>query len=101
MPQSIGGLMKNVILGLALVSMSAMSSAFACSPEAQFIGKVRYVSANCTYSIDFTFYNESRVCPLSIMDAEGARFEDKTCSLKEGELVSGYLVIKDNKIVIE
>lgn len=93
--------MKNVILGLALISMSAMSSAFACTGEAQFIGKVADRTADCTYVIDFTSYQASGVCPLAMDEALGFRYEDKNCSLKDGDIVSGYLVVVDGKIVIE
>lgn len=93
--------MNNIVLGLALIFMSAMSSAFACSPEAQFIGKVTDVEADCTYSINFTLYNESGVCPLSIDEALATRFENRSCTLKNGDVVSGYLIIKDERVVIE
>ncbi len=93
--------MKNVILGLALISTAAMSSAFACSPEAQFIGTVTKVAADCSYEINFSDYNHSQVCPLSIDEALVTRFENKNCALKDGDAVSGYLIVQDGKVVIE
>lgn len=93
--------MKNIILGLALISAAAMSSAFACSPEAQFIGTVTNVSADCSYEIDFSAYNHSQICPLGIDEALVTRFENKNCALKDGDAVSGYLIVKDSKVVIE
>ena len=92
--------MKNIILGLALISSSAISSAFACSPEAQFIGTVNNVTAECTYEINFTMFNPSMVCPLSIDEALTV-YTDKNCAVKNGDIVSGILVVKDNKVEIE
>lgn len=93
--------MKNIILGLVLISTAAMSSAFACSPEAQFIGNVTKVAADCSFEIEFSAYNESVVCPLSIDEALATRFENKSCSFTNGDFVSGYLIVKEEKIVIE
>lgn len=93
--------MKNVILGLALISSAAMSSAYACSaPEAQFIGIVKNATAECTYEIEFTMYNPSMVCPLSIDEALTV-YTDKSCTLKNGDQVSGVLVVKDGNLEIE
>lgn len=71
----------------------ASSSAFACDPEAQFIGNVsEYDHATCTYRIRYTFFHHSTLCPLDRAEASTWTFEDNTCSLKEGDRISGYLV---------
>jgi hypothetical protein len=96
--------MKNLFLSLGL--LIAAHNALACSnPEAQFIGKVvnhqESAAQGCTYNIDFSLYNESGVCPLDLQDAARTTFVDAACSLENGKTVSGYLVVKDDQIVVE
>ena len=100
--------MKNLFLSLGL--LVAANSALACSnPEAQFVGTVtnhqEYTSyevlVECYYSVKFSEYKESGVCALDEQEASKAVFFDATCSLKDGDQVSGYLVVKDGEIAID
>lgn len=93
--------MKNIILGLALTSTALFSTAQACQQEAQFIGTVTNVSADCSYKIDFSMYNVSMVCPLGIDEALMTRFKDASCTLKNGDQVSGILINLNDQIVID
>jgi len=93
--------MKTLLLIMALYLN--MNTTNACSkPEAQFIGNiVDYNNKDCSFKVDFTMFNESIVCPLNSGEASDARFVDKTCSFKNGDLISGFLIIVDEKVVIE
>lgn len=103
--------MKALIISLfSLASFSVF--AFDCAQnEAQFIGKVveyqkdrvdQYIF-DCSYKIEFSQYNVNLLCPLNEASAFEARFEDTNCELKNGDVVSGYLVedLKTSKISIE
>ncbi|MBC7712447.1 MAG: hypothetical protein H7177_03865 [Rhizobacter sp.] len=92
--------MKNAILVLALFSSV---TAIACQQEAQFIGKVtNYSKTDCSYDINFSMFNSSYVCPLDIDEAGPARLTDKSCSLKNGDPISGVLIRNsENEIVLE
>ncbi len=93
--------MKTLMLATAL--FLSVNTTNACSnPEAQFIGKVAdYNAQDCSFKVDFTMYNESIVCPLNSGEASETSFVDKSCSLKNGDFISGYLILVDGKIVIE
>ncbi len=99
--------MKNLFLAIGF--LFSIGSALACNPEAQFIGKVTEYKKeridqnmfDCSFKISFTDYKESGVCPLAYADAVVTEFVDATCSLKNGNDISGYLIVKDNQIVIE
>jgi len=93
--------MKTLLI--AMTVLLSVNTTNACSnPEAQFIGNVAsYDAKDCSFKVDFTMYNESMVCPLSSGEAAEARFVDKTCSLKDGDFISGYLIVVDGKVVIE
>lgn len=99
--------MKNLVIAIGF--LFSAGAALACNPEAQFIGKVTEYSKDrldqnvieCSFKIDFTDYKESGVCPLSYGEASEARFADTSCSLKNGDEVSGYLIVKDGQVVID
>lgn len=99
--------MKNLVLAIGF--LFSAGSALACNPEAQFIGTVTEYSKDrldqnvieCSFKIEFNDYKESGVCPLSYSDAATTRFADTSCSLKNGDQVSGYLIVKDGQVVIE
>lgn len=99
--------MKKLVLAMGI--LFSVGSALACNPEAQFIGKVTEyrkirVDQNvfdCSFKIQFTDFKPSMVCPLDYADADVTNFVDESCSLKNGDFVSGYLVIKGDQIVIE
>lgn len=101
--------MKNLFLSLGFLLTA--HSALACSnPEAQFEGVVtnhqEYTSyeviIECYYNIKFTDYKTSGVCGLDEQAAKTAEFFDAKCSLKDGDLISGYLVLdQDGQIVVE
>lgn len=102
--------MKNMILTMALFSSTLITSAFACDrPEAQFIGTVKNVSVQlgsestkvCFYEIEFSSFNSSIVCPLDINDVYSEKFLDQSCSLKNGDFVSGYMSLVNGEIVFE
>ena len=98
--------MKTLILASALVISSAV---FACDQqEAQFIGKVRNYSVVqngnsriCTFEIDYSMFNYSQVCPLDEGEVAGIRFSDSSCSMKDGDQVSGIMVKKGDSVYIE
>lgn len=76
-------------------------AALACSnPEAQFQGVVTDYN-NCSFKIRFTEYKESILCALDIEEAAYTTFNDASCSLKNNDQVSGYLIVKDGKVVID
>ena len=93
--------MKNSFIVLAFL-LSA-TAALACpQPEAQFFGKViDYNSNDCTFKIDFSRFDVNRLCPLDINLAAPTEFKDVTCSLKNGEPLLGYVVLKNYQVVIE
>ncbi len=99
--------MKNLVIAIGF--LFSAGAALACNPEAQFIGKVTEYSKErldqnvieCSFKINFTDYKESGVCPLSYYEASETRFADTSCSLKNGDQVSGYLIVKDGQVVIE
>ncbi len=100
--------MKTIFLALAFL-VSAQSVLACSNPEAQFIGKVTeykkvgidQYNYDCSFKIDFTSYQASGVCPLDSVEASQTEFIDTQCSLKNGDEVSGYLVVKNGQIVIE
>ena len=94
--------MKNLFIVCAF--LFSATAALACDlPEAQFIGKVAdYSKSDCSYKISFVEYNESGVCGLHMDDADYVYFTDASCSLKNGDEVSGFLIMReDGKVEIE
>lgn len=99
--------MKNLVLAIGF--LFSAGAALACNPEAQFIGKVTEYKKvrfdqnmfDCSFKINYTDYRTSMVCPLSESEASTTEFVDASCSLKDGDAVSGYLVVQDGQIVIE
>jgi hypothetical protein len=94
---------ENVMKIALIVSAFVLSAnaALACTkPEAQFIGVVTDYN-NCSFKIKFTDYKESMACALDIEEAASTTFNDASCSLKDNDQVSGYLVVQDGKVVID
>lgn len=100
--------MKNIVFAFAF--LMGAHNALACSnPEAQFIGKVVNVKKigidqynyDCTYNIEFTNYTASGVCPLDEVEASQTVFTDESCNLKNGDEISGYLIVKNDQVVID
>lgn len=106
-------LMKKLMLGLTVIAAAASFSANACDfgaqPEAQYIGKVKNFAqvqkseslVECTYQIEFTRFDSSMVCPLDIDEVYSETFQDYSCSLKNGDQVSGYMARINDRIVLE
>ncbi len=100
--------MKVILFAVAFL-VSAQSVLACSNPEAQFIGKVTEYKKvgvdqylyDCSFKIDFTSYQASGVCPLDSAEASNTEFVDANCELKNGDEVSGYLVVKNGQIVIE
>jgi hypothetical protein len=91
-------------LGLIAVSFMASDFALACSPaEAQFIGEVTSVQKSggkCLIQVgNFSFYNESGVCPLDQVEATEASIAVESCNVKVGAPASGYLSRGDSGVV--
>jgi hypothetical protein len=100
--------MKMFITSLtALVSLSV----FACNQEGQFIGTVKNFreiqksesSRECFYAINYLQFNSSYICPLDIDEVSSLEFQDFSCSLKNGDQVSGVMVKFENSenVIIE
>lgn len=76
-------------------------SSFACeNQEAQFIGKVKS-QPHCTFQIEYSMFNSSYVCPLVIGEVSGETFSDASCSLKNGDQISGIMHKIDGVLSIE
>ena len=102
--------MKKLVVSLFVMSAFVAVSAQACIQEAQFIGQVKNYSEiqksasikECFYQIEFSMFNESYVCPLSIGEVSYLTHQDRSCSLKNGVQVSGILTkSEDGRVVIE
>jgi hypothetical protein len=99
--------MKQIFLSiLALISFKAA----ACeTPEAEFIGEIKNHTeiqrsesiVECSFEIQFSTYKASEVCPLDPVEVVRYQFPDSTCSLKDGDPVSGVLARRGSFIVIE
>jgi hypothetical protein len=92
-------------LVIALLFSTLSYSLFACTQEAQFIGKVsghrRSVNNVCLFKVDsFSWFGPSVICPLVEGEVSGYEFNDKECALKEGESISGVFIKNDNQIEI-
>lgn len=93
---------------LLILSFSAfISSAFACTQEAQFSSVVKKVTkinaTQCQIDLDLNLsagdtYNPSFMCPLDIEEVYENGFISTRCNLKAGDAVSGYLVKQGNKV---
>ncbi len=99
--------MKKIALSLILMAASLSAQAFTCTQnEAQFFGRVADVQFHggdfCTYRIELTQFTPSGVCPLNEEDAALSRYEAVSCAdVQEGQEISGYLVQKLGKVVVE
>jgi hypothetical protein len=99
--------MKQFIM-IAVFSLS--SFALACPhQEGQFIGTVKNYQKvgvdqylyDCSFEVELSYFRPSFVCPLHPGEVSAFRIEDTQCSLKEGEQISGVLVLKDGVLTIE
>lgn len=91
--------MKIALIVSAFILSSQVT--LACtSPEAQFMGVVTDYN-NCSFKIKFTEYRASSVCGLDVEEAASTTFNDVSCSLKDNDQVSGYLIVEDGKVVID
>ncbi|MBC7465013.1 MAG: hypothetical protein H7256_03385 [Bdellovibrio sp.] len=97
---------KYIVGSFILIS----SAVFACeNQEAQFIGKVSNYTQlqlsestiECYFNIQLSMLNSSQVCPLVEGEVVGYQFQDKDCSLKNGDPISGVLRRVGNWIVVE
>lgn len=102
--------MKSFIALAALSLISVSSFALECrSLDAQYIGKVKEYrvveksesTKECFYKIEFSMFNSSYICPLDIDEVYSFEFQDQSCSLKNGDQVSGIVSNLDGKIVLE
>lgn len=90
---------------IALFSLAFSYSIFACTQEAQFIGTVvshRVKSNNeCVFQVEgYRWFGPSYVCPLVPGEVSGYQFSDATCSLKNGDEISGVFIKTGDEIVI-
>lgn len=103
-------LINLVILLAASISFAQLTPA--CLGEAQIIAKVAGVRSislsSCTVDIQFIqIFNENRICPLDLAEVVNSGVEvglinDKDCSLKAGDDLSGTLVLNsDGKIIFQ
>lgn len=101
--------MKKLVLAL-FVTVGSVAAQASCLQEAQFIGLVKNYSEvkkgesvkECFYQIEYTMFNSSMVCPLSIDEVYSHVFQDPSCSLKDGTQVSGIMNKNENgKVEIE
>jgi hypothetical protein len=87
--------MKSLLL-IGILSLSFEAQSFECSGpnnEAQFIGVVTdYNIKKCSYKIAFNRFNSSYVCPLSLEEVYDHTFFDESCSLYDGQNISGILL---------
>lgn len=94
---------------MTLVLMSSVSALACETQEAQFIGRVKNASTAyltdaapiCSYEIEYSVFNPSSVCPLDIDAVAGFQFSDSSCTLRNGDAVSGVLVQKGEDVVIQ
>ena len=91
--------MKIALIVSAFV-LSANAALACTNPEAQFMGVVTDYN-NCSFKIKFIDYRESAVCGLDEEEAASTTFNDVSCSLKDNDQVSGYLIVEDGKVVID
>ena len=100
-------MMKNLI---CIATLIFAAQAFSCEQyEAEFIGKVKnQVSiarsesiTECFYEVEYSLFNASYICPLDIDVVSTNKFQDYNCSLKNGDQVSGVLVLKNNVLIVE
>ncbi len=83
--------------------------------EAQFIGTAKGLTSYedqyaqtgfCSFQIEYTYFNSSRVCPLDEMETRNKvlsfDLRNETCPVSyEGQQVSGILILKDGNLTIE
>jgi hypothetical protein len=78
-------------------------------PQAQFIGRVKKHSitqrsesiVECGYQIEFLRFDSSEVCPLVIGEVTGYEFTDPSCTMTNGQPISGMLTRRGEFIVPE
>ena len=91
------------LLSLTMVVLSF--NTMAClSYDLEFIGVVRNVLTQgdvCTYQVTSTQYWENSECPLSPGEVDSALLVDSTCSLKNGDKISGIASKKGEVITID
>lgn len=86
--------MKSALLLMALAPVSVL----ACDPELQFIGRAKEVNG-CKFKIEFSMVNANASCPLDVDEVLKSGVED--CSVQEGQEISGYLIQRDGRIVLD
>jgi hypothetical protein len=99
--------MRNLILGLLLVS--AYSASAADVTACQFIGKVKNHydvltsenSSECFYEIEFRAGWPNAECPMSHEEIAGTEFRDSHCLLNNGDQISGVIAKSGTYIYIE
>ena len=91
--------MKIALIVSAFV-LSTHAALSCTNPEAQFIGVVTDYN-NCSFKIKFTDYRASSVCALDAEEAASTTFNDVSCSLKDNDQLSGYLIVEDGKVIID
>ena len=100
---------KFAFLSLAMiVSFNVFAE---CAGEAQFIAKVGEANfrlgSGCRVTItEPQIYNENPFCPLMIEDVNSIGIEAPVingheCAWQPGDIISGVLVLKGDKIIIE
>lgn len=93
--------MKGLIVA---ISVLASYAALACQPEAQIIVHVKDVvktTQGCSFGLSLDYnrgdmWNMSYVCPLDYDVASSVSLTDASCSLKNGDVISGVLVQKED-----
>ncbi|MES2966052.1 MAG: hypothetical protein V4760_19375 [Bdellovibrionota bacterium] len=95
---------KLTLLAMTLTLTSSLP-ALSCAPEeAQFIGQVTSTETNdlgvCMIKVgNFSFYNESKICPLNSVDAINLAIPVSDCTMKTGDEVSGVISVdKDGRV---
>ncbi len=103
--------MKTVLATvLTMIAFFSISSAYACTQEAQFIGKVHtktMTAKGCVITInakDLEQFNPSYVCPLVPGEALDTpivieRNKDYYCDLDAGDFISGILIKAEDQVL--
>lgn len=90
--------------------MTLASASWGCpQQEGQFFGIVRdhqnlkqsQGSSRCSFELELTSFQSSFVCPLFPGEVSTLRIEDPQCQLREGDQLSGILVLKNGILTIE
>lgn len=92
-----------------LISLCTLEKGMACEvQEAQYIGKVKNYNViqrsesveECFYEIGYTMFNSSYACPLEIGEVSLEKFQDYSCQLRNGNIVSGVIVKQGEKVFL-